>query len=327
MSPLASAEAETQHASSLAVIVPCYNEEAVIAATHERLLAALAPVDIHLELIYVDDGSRDTTLELLNQIQAKSDVTTILALSRNFGHQAAVTAGIEYVDADVVVIIDADLQDPPEVIPQMLAKWEEGYSVVYGRRRSREGETRFKRHSASLFYKVLSRMSEVEIPHDTGDFRLMDRRIVDVLKEMPEQHRFLRGMVSWVGFDQVAVEYDRHARLGGETKYSLKKMISLAFDGVFSFSYKPLRMAIWVGVATASIATLGIIYALAMRLFSDHWVSGWTFIVVSMLFIGGIQLLFLGVIGEYVARIYAESKSRPLFVYKQIKTSQKKRNE
>ena len=327
MSPLASAEAETQHASSLAVIVPCYNEEAVIAATHERLLAALAPVDIHLELIYVDDGSRDTTLELLNQIQAKSDVTTILALSRNFGHQAAVTAGIEYVDADVVVIIDADLQDPPEVIPQMLAKWEEGYSVVYGRRMSREGETRFKRHSASLFYKVLSRMSEVEIPHDTGDFRLMDRRIVDVLKEMPEQHRFLRGMVSWVGFDQVAVEYDRHARLGGETKYSLKKMISLAFDGVFSFSYKPLRMAIWVGVATASIATLGIIYALAMRLFSDHWVSGWTFIVVSMLFIGGIQLLFLGVIGEYVARIYAESKSRPLFVYKQIKTSQKKRNE
>ncbi len=299
----------------ISVIVPCYNEEEVIVETNRQLVATLASLDpIDFEIVYVDDGSGDRTGDILREIQAEDKHARVVRLSRNFGHQLAVSAGLEHAAGDAAVIIDADLQDPPEVIPEMVARWRDGYHVVYGLRTDRSGETAFKLWTAKLFYRFINRLSKVKIPLDVGDFRLIDRRVVDVLLSMPERDRFLRGMVSWIGFRQVAVMYSRAERRAGESKYPLLKMLQFAADGVLSFSLTPLRLALWIGFLSIAMAFAGILYALIIRLYTNDWVRGWTSIFTAVLFIGGAQLVTLGIIGEYIGRIYAEVKRRPLYV-------------
>jgi len=298
----------------LSVVVPCHNEEPVLDETHRRLTAVLAEIASgDFELIYVDDGSRDGTARVLRRIHESDPHVRLLRFSRNFGHQIAVTAGLDHARGDAVVLIDADLQDPPEVIGEMLAKWREGFDVAYGVRTDREGESAFKRGTARLFYRVVNWFSDTTIPLDVGDFRLMDRRVVTALRAMPERARFVRGMVSWVGYRQAAVPYRRAARFAGETKYPLFKMVGLAVDGLTSFSLAPLRFATWVGFASSALAMVGILYALGVRLLTKEWVPGWATVFVGALFLGGIQLLALGIIGEYVGRAYVESKRRPLY--------------
>ncbi|HJQ16805.1 MAG TPA: glycosyltransferase family 2 protein [Allosphingosinicella sp.] len=299
---------------TLSVIVPCFNEEEVIEHTHARLCAALTAITSSYEIIYVDDGSRDRTAELLHKIQKTSPRARVLRLSRNFGHQIAVSAGLDYAAGDAVVLIDADLQDPPEVIADMVAKWREGYHVVYGQRADRSGESRFKLWTAHAFYRLINRLSEVPIPLDTGDFRLMDRSVVTALSRMREKHRMLRAMTAWVGFRQIAVPYSRAERFAGTSKYPLRKMIGLALDGIVSFSAIPLKIVTSVGLAFSALSVLGILYAIALRLLTENWVPGWTLIFITLLLIGGLQFIFLGVMGEYIGRIYSEAKDRPLFL-------------
>ena len=265
------------------------------------------------EIIYVDDGSTDGTASVLRELQASDNCVRVVRLSRNFGHQVAITAGLEHASGDAVVIIDADLQDPPEVIGEFLARWREGYEVVYGVRTERPGETAFKLWTAKAFYRFINRLSDTRIPLDTGDFRLMDRAAVDALLSMPERDRFVRGMVSWLGFSQIAVPYTRAARYAGSTKYPFFKMLRLATDGILSFSVTPLRLATWTGFAASGLAILGILYALYAHFFAAGLVKGWTSSLIAVLFIGGVQLICLGIIGEYVGRIYGESKRRPLY--------------
>ncbi|HEX8532561.1 MAG TPA: glycosyltransferase family 2 protein [Allosphingosinicella sp.] len=298
----------------MSVIVPCFNEEEVIEHTNERLARALGEITPDFEIIYVDDGSKDRTAELLHSIQAGSPKVRVIRLSRNFGHQIAVTAGVEYARGEAVVLIDADLQDPPEVIADMVVKWREGYHVVYGQRVDRPGETKFKLWTAKMFYRFINRLSEVPIPLDTGDFRLMDRSVVDALGRMREKHRLLRAMTSWVGFRQVAVPYSRAERFAGTSKYPLRKMLVLAIDGIVSFSAVPLKIVTTVGLAFSALSVIGILYAIIQRLFTDIWVPGWTLIFITVLLIGGLQFIFLGVMGEYIGRIYSEAKNRPLFL-------------
>jgi dolichol-phosphate mannosyltransferase len=298
----------------LSVIVPCFNEQDVIRHTHQRLEAALRAITGDFEIIYVDDGSRDGTAELLRAIQAASPEVRVLRLSRNFGHQIAVSAGLEYARGNAIVLIDADLQDPPEVIGEMVAKWREGFHVVYGQRVDRSGESRFKLWTARAFYRLINRLSEVPIPLDTGDFRLMDRTVVDALLRMREKHRLLRAMTSWVGFRQVALPYSRAERFAGTSKYPLRKMLTLALDGIISFSAIPLKIVTSVGLAFSALSVIGIVYAVAQRLLTDNWVPGWTLIFITVLLIGGLQFIFLGVMGEYIGRIYSEAKDRPLFL-------------
>jgi len=267
-------------------------------------------------MIFVDDGSTDETRLILNALSAQCPNTKVLALSRNFGHQIAVTAGMDAADGNAVVVIDADLQDPPEIIPKMAERWLTGVDVVYAVRASREGESRFKLFSAKLFYRLMGAMSETEIPHDTGDFRLMDRKVVDALCKMPERDRFVRGMVAWVGYRQEPIFYNRSARFAGETKYPLKKMIKFATDGILSFSTAPLKLATLFGCFISLFSFIGIFYSIVMRLFGSQWVPGWTLMFICILFLGGVQMMFLGLLGEYVGRIYAESKSRPLYFLK-----------
>jgi polyisoprenyl-phosphate glycosyltransferase len=299
---------------TLSVVVPCYNEEAVIRQTHQRLSEVLQRLGLPHEIVYVNDGSSDSTLQILRELQAGDGNVRVLSFSRNFGHQVAVTAGIDCATGDAVVLIDADLQDPPEVIPEMLQKWREGYQVVYGRRESRDGESAIRLFITGRFYRLINSISDVPIPLDTGDFRLMDRRIVDVLKKMPERDRFLRGMVSWVGFKQFALPYARHSRAAGKSKYPYSKLFLLAADGILSFSLVPLRIAFMLGVMTAVLAVIGIIYALILRLFTGIWEPGWTLMFIVISFLGGMTLVCLGIIGEYVGRIYRELKRRPLYV-------------
>jgi len=268
---------------------------------------------IRFEIIYVDDGSTDSTASVLRELQAEDSRVRVVRLSRNFGHQIAITAGLEHASGDAVVIIDADLQDPPEVISEFLERWREGHDVVYGVRTDREGETPFKRWTARAFYRFINRLSDTPIPLDTGDFRLMDRAAVDALLSMPERDRFVRGMVSWLGFSQTAVPYARAPRYAGGTKYPLFKMLRLATDGILSFSITPLRLATWTGFAASGVAILGILYALYAHFFAAGLVKGWTSSLIAVLFIGGVQLICLGIIGEYVGRIYGESKRRPLY--------------
>lgn len=301
----------------LSVVVPCYNEQEVIQATHQRLVGVLEAITPQWEIIYIDDGSEDQTAYNLGTIQDNEQRVKVILLSRNFGHQMAVTAGLDHVSGDVVVLIDADLQDPPEVIQEMIDYWYQGYDVAYGVRTDRQGESWFKLWSAKAFYRIINRLSDVAIPLDTGDFRLMDRRVVEALKTMPERDRYLRGMVSWVGFRQIGVPYQRSQRLAGVSKYPLWKMLRFAADGILSFSLVPLRLAIWVGIFTFALSLVGIIYALVLRLFTSIWVPGWTLLFISTLFIGGIQLVFLGVIGEYIGRIYRENKQRPLYLVRE----------
>jgi len=307
-----SADAKTP---KLSVVVPCYNEEDVIHETMKRLKAFCSELsDIDVELIFVDDGSSDQTRAMIKSYVVEDTHIKLIAFARNFGHQIAVTAGLDAAQGDAVVLIDADLQDPPEVIHEMLAKWREGYDVVYGTRTERRGESFFKRLTARSFYRVLNHLSDVPIPLDTGDFRLMSRNVVDALRGMPERDRFVRGMVSWVGFKQTALPYKRAERFAGVSKYPLRKMLSFATDGILSFSTKPLQMSVTLGMLCASFASLGIFYALFLRLYTDIWVEGWTALMIAILFIGGVQLVCVGILGEYIGRIYNEVKSRPLYV-------------
>jgi dolichol-phosphate mannosyltransferase len=291
------------------------NEEEVLQETNQRLASVLEGISLDFEIVYVDDGSTDSTAELLRDLQAHDPRIRVVRFSRNFGHQIAITAGLEHSSGDAVAIIDADLQDPPEVLLDFLAKWLDGYDVVYGARTDRDGETHFKLWTAKLFYRLIRKLSDTQIPLDTGDFRLMDRRVVDALLSMPERDRFVRGMVSWLGFSQVAVGYRRAPRAAGVTKFSLLKMIRFALDGIFSFSILPLRLATWTGFAASGLAVFGIIIVLLERLFGVvGLVRGWSSAMIAELFIGGVQLICLGIIGEYVGRIYGESKRRPLYI-------------
>jgi len=301
----------------LSVVVPCFNEEIVIPETHRRLIAVVEKAPgVDFEIIYVDDGSRDATLDRLRGFQRTDPRVRVIALSRNFGHQIALTAGLAEAAGDVVAVIDADLQDPPETIMEMLERWRRGADVAYGVRSKREGETAFKRWTATAFYRLLTRIANVSIPLDAGDFRLMDRTVVNAFLAMPERDRFVRGMVAWTGFRQDPVYYKRNARAAGETKYPFKKMLHLAVDSILSFSLVPLRLATWIGFLAAVLALSGIAYAAAMRIFTDVWVPGWTLTFIALLFLGGVQLVLIGVIGEYLGRIYAEVKRRPLYLVK-----------
>ena len=301
----------------LSVIVPCYNEEPVLRTTCERLLAVLRglkPLDF--ELIFVDDGSSDNTMPLLSFLTAEDHRIRVLGLSRNFGHQIAVTAGLEHAAGDAVVIIDADLQDPPDVIPEMVRLWREGNHVAYGQRIERDGENRFKLWTAKAFYRIINQLSETKMPLDTGDFRLIDRKVVNVLLSMPERGRYLRGMISWVGFNQVAVPYHRQSRTAGTSKYPLFKMIHFAMDGIISFSVMPLKFVSWTGMISIWLAFLGIVVAIIVRIFQLYDLRlgrGWASLFVAVLFMGGVQLLSLGIMGEYLGRIYTEVKRRPLY--------------
>ena len=302
----------------ISVVIPCFNETEVIDTTIARLLQFCDSEPSHeFELIFVDDGSRDQTAQKIASHAARDARIRLIRLSRNFGHQVAVTAGVDATEGDAVVLIDADLQDPPHLIRDLIAAWEKGSDVVYGVRSERAGESRFKKKTAALFYRLLNRVSEVPIPLDTGDFRLMDRAVVDVLKTMPERHRFLRGMVSWIGFDQTGLAYNREARLAGTTKYPLRKMIRFASDGMVSFSTAPLRLATHIGFASSALALAGIVYAFVLRVFTSVWVPGWTLLFIAVTFLGGVQLVSIGITGEYVGRIFEESKRRPLYIVRE----------
>jgi dolichol-phosphate mannosyltransferase len=299
-------------------VVPCFNEQEVLQDTNCQLTSVLERLPLRFEIIYVDDGSADLTSDILCELATRDDRLRIVRLSRNFGHQMAITAGLEYASGNAVVIIDADLQDPPEVILDFVKKWIDGYDIVYGVRAEREGESAFKLWSAKLFYRVISHLSNTEIPLDTGDFRLMDRRVVDALLSMPERDRFVRGMVSWLGFSQVAVPYRRVARFAGTTKYPLRKMVKFATDGIASFSIVPLRIAAWLGFFASGLSVCGIIVVVLERYLGVlGLVRGWSSTVIAILFMGGVQLLCLGIIGEYVGRIYGETKRRPLYIVRE----------
>jgi dolichol-phosphate mannosyltransferase len=310
-------ESAARH-NSISVVVPCYNEEVVIRQTHDRLSRAVQQTGLRYEIIYVNDGSRDPTLPVLRELQAADARVRVVSLARNFGHQVAETAGIDFATGDAVVLIDADLQDPPELIGEMVRMWRDGCEVVYGVRESRRGESAFKLFTAKYLYRLFNAISDIEIPHDTGDFRLMDRRVVDVLKSMPERDRFLRGMVSWIGFKQAPLYYTREGRAAGDTKYSLWKMLHFAGDGILSFSLLPLRLATLFGLAAATTAVLVFVVAIFARLFTGAVMTGWFLVFVAVFLLGGLTLVGLGIIGEYVGRIYHELKRRPLYVVSEL---------
>ena len=301
----------------ISIVVPCYNEQEVFGETYKRLTETFEQLDknkYHYEIIFVNDGSKDNTLEQIQNVIKQDPRVKGINFSRNFGHQIAITAGLDNCKGDAAVVIDADLQDPPTVILEMVKKWEEGYDVIFGKRSARAGESTFKLLTAKWFYRFINRLSDVDMPLDTGDFRLMDRNALDQFLSMRETYRFVRGMVAWIGFKQTFVEYDRESRFAGTTKYPLKKMLRLASDAILSFSNTPLKIATFVGFITSIVAFFGILYSLYMRLFTDNFVEGWTLLMISVLLIGGIILLVLGIIGEYVGRIYGEIKQRPLYI-------------
>jgi polyisoprenyl-phosphate glycosyltransferase len=299
----------------ISIVVPCYNEEEGIEEAIKRLTQlALSIKQFDTEIIFVDDGSHDHTRHLIKVSVNKDTRIKLIGLARNFGHQIAVTAGIDAAQGDAVILIDADLQDPPEVILNMIAKWQEGFDVVYGVRSMREGESSFKLLTAGIFYRLLNRLSDIPIPLDTGDFRLMSRPVVNALKAMRERDRFVRGMVSWVGFKQVAMPYKRSKRFAGKSKYPLRKMLNFALDGILSFSIKPLQMSVVMGILFSCASFAGIFYVLYQRLFTNIWVEGWTALMIVLLLIGGLLLISLGIIGEYIGRIYNEVKQRPLYI-------------
>tara|TARA_Y100001978_G_scaffold203350_1_gene228544 strand:+ start:328 stop:1284 length:957 start_codon:yes stop_codon:yes gene_type:complete len=304
----------------LSIIVPCYQEEEVIDETFKRLSGLSKNLkDLDLEIIFVDDGSKDSTPNLIRQFTDKYSYVKSVFLSRNFGHQIAVTAGIDSAQGDALVIIDADLQDPPEVIYEMIKKWKQGYEVVYGKRVERKGETLFKKLSAKFFYIILNMLSDIYIPLNTGDFRLISKEVANALKKMPEKDRFIRGMVSWVGFKQYELTYKRHERFAGKTKYPLKKMLRFSLDAIFSFSTKPLQISVALGIISSFISLLVIMYALFLRIFTNTWIEGWTAIMIAVLFIGGVQMLCIGLLGNYVGRIYNESRNRPLYIIRECR--------
>ncbi len=301
------------------IIAPVYNEIENLPVLHQRIKEVMDSTGETWELILVDDGSHDGSTEAIRQLAVEDPRVRPVIFARNFGHQIAVTAGLDFSRGDAVVIIDADLQDPPELILEMIAKWREGYQVVYAIRKEREGETFFKKLTASLFYRIIYRITDVKIPLDTGDFRLLDRAVVNVMNSMRERHRFLRGMAAWVGFRQIGVPYKRAARFSGQTKYPFKKMFRLALNAVTSFSYFPLQMATYVGFVSAGLSILAIPVVIIVRLATSaqsgvHQLAGQATTLIAVLFLGGVQLISLGILGEYIGRIYDEVKGRPLYI-------------
>jgi dolichol-phosphate mannosyltransferase len=296
------------------VVIPVWNEQEVIPVLYERLVQTMDSTGERWDVIFVNDGSRDRSLELLTDLSRRDARVKVLNFSRNFGHQIAITAGFDYADGDAVIVMDADLQDPPEVLLRMIARWREGYDVAYAVRTKREGETKFKLWTASAFYRLIRYIADVDIPLDAGDFRLMDRKVVLAMRQLREKNRFMRGLSSWVGYKQIAVEYERAARYAGETKYPLRKMLRLANNAITSFSHVPLQLAMYTGFFFAGLAGLGIVIAIVLRLFGHDTLTGQATTLVSVLFLGGIQLIFLGIIGEYLGRIYDEVKNRPLYL-------------
>lgn len=300
----------------VSLVIPMYYEEKVANECYKRVRECLEKLENYeYEIIFINDGSQDKTLEILEEIASKDKHVKVISFSRNFGHQAAVTAGLKEVTGDASVIMDADLQDPPELIPDMLKKWEEGNEVIYGKRKTRKGESAFKLLTAKMFYNTLNALSDVEIPKDTGDFRLVDRKVVDTVNSLPEHNKFLRGLFSWVGYKQYAYEYERQERVAGETKYPLKKMLKLASDGIISFSTKPIKLVGALGIFSIIISIIILIYALVSYAFKLNQLSaGWTSIMVATTFFAGVQLLSLWIISEYIGRIYDEAKGRPQYI-------------
>jgi dolichol-phosphate mannosyltransferase len=296
------------------IVIPAYNEESVLAESYKRLTAVMSALETPYELIFVNDGSLDTTADILDGMAGRDNCVKALHFSRNFGHQAAISAGMDYAAGEAVVIIDADLQDPPEVIPKMIEAWRAGSEVVYGKRLSRKGETVFKKLTARMFYRVLRKVTNVDIPVDTGDFRLLDRKVVDTMKRISERNRFMRGLVAWVGFSQTPVEYVRDERFAGETKYPFRKMVKFALDGITSFSYMPLRIATTLGAALSALSFAYLIVIVCQALFTNTTIQGWASTVSIILISQGIIMMMLGMIGEYIGRIFDEIKGRPLYI-------------
>jgi glycosyltransferase involved in cell wall biosynthesis len=312
---------------TLSIVVPLYNEEGNVARLVERIVAAAErlPGKPLYEIVLVNDGSTDATATKIRAEMASRANIVFVNLSRNFGHQLAATAGVDIARGEAVVLMDGDLQDPPELIEAFVRKWREGYDVVYAVRRNRKGESRFKLITARIFYRTIKQLTKVSIPVDTGDFRLMSRRVVEALKRSPERHRFLRGLVSWVGYNQVGVEYDRDERYSGTTKYPLTKMLRFAIDGITSFSDVPLRFASFLGFCSSAIAFVYALLVIVFKLFSLNppaYTKGWASTIVAILFLGGVQLISLGILGEYIGRIYDEVKGRPLYLISEIERSE-----
>jgi glycosyltransferase involved in cell wall biosynthesis len=299
------------------IVVPVYNEEEVIHETYRRLTEVMRSTKEAYELLFVNDGSRDRTVEIIKEYSEQDPAVVLLDFARNFGHQIAITAGMDYARGEAVVVIDADLQDPPELILEMIEKWKQGFDVVYAKRTKRKGETYFKKQTAAMFYRFLRAMTDIDIPLDTGDFRLLDRKVCNQMNSIQEKNRFVRGLVSWVGFKQIAVEYERDERLAGESKYPLKKMLKLSMDGITSFSYKPLKLASYAGVTLSGIGFIYLLVVLYLKLFTDSTITGWSSLIVIQLFFSGIILIILGMIGEYIGRIYDETKNRPLYIVRE----------
>jgi polyisoprenyl-phosphate glycosyltransferase len=311
---------------TLSIVVPLFNEEDNVAPLLERIVGIVERLEgkPSYEIVLVNDGSSDSTLERLRAEALRRPDLVIVNLSRNFGHQLAASAGLDIAAGDAVVLMDGDLQDPPELIEAFVDRWRAGYDVVYAVRRTRKGESPFKLFTARLFYRTIKRLTKVSIPVDTGDFRLMSRRVVEALKRSPERHRFLRGMVSWVGYNQIGVEYDRDERHSGTTKYPLPKMLRFAIDGITSFSDVPLRFASYLGFISSAVAFVYALVVIAYKLFSLHppgYTPGWASTIVAVLFLGGVQLISLGILGEYIGRIYDEVKGRPLYLISDIERS------
>jgi dolichol-phosphate mannosyltransferase len=302
----------------LSLVVPVFNEAEVLGTFYERATTALATMgDLEYEIVFVDDGSRDDSYRQLAALADRDPRVRVVKFSRNFGHQIAITAGVDHAQGDCVVVIDSDLQDPPEIIPRMVAKWREGFDVVYGVRAERDGEGHMKLLTASAFYRILNRLTSLQIPTDVGDLRLMSRRAVEELKQLREKDRFVRGLVSWIGFNQTGVPYHRDRRHAGETKYPYRKMIKFAFDGITSFSTAPLKLATWCGYGASLLAFL-YLASVFVQWILDITVDGWATIMVAMLFLGGVQLICLGILGEYLGRIFNEVKRRPMYVVEEI---------
>lgn len=299
---------------TFSIVAPVYNELESLPELHRRVSAVMSGMRRPWELILVDDGSSDGSSDAILALAKRDAHVRPVIFARNFGHQVAITAGWDHARGNAVVIIDADLQDPPEVIPELAAKWREGYEVVYAVRSDREGESWFKKATASAFYRLIRRITDVKIPMDTGDFRLMDRKVVDVLKQMRERHRFPRGMSAWVGFRQIGVGYQRNARFAGNTKYPFRKMLALALNAITSFSYFPLQVATYFGFALAGLSILSIPLVIFLRFAGGQQLTGQATTLIAVLFLGGIQLISLGILGEYIGRLYDEAKGRPLYI-------------
>ncbi|MFK8011206.1 MAG: glycosyltransferase family 2 protein [Marinicellaceae bacterium] len=299
---------------NLQIIVPVFNEQEVVDLFYEEIKQILQNCDVNWTILFVDDGSTDGTVQHLEFLQHKDDRLGILSLSRNFGKEYALTAGLDHADADVVVVIDVDLQDPPELIPQMLNYWTEGYDVVYATRKKREGETLIKKTTASWFYRLINSMSKIDIPKDTGDYRLLDIKAVKAINKLRESNRFMKGLFAWIGYKQKAIYFDRKQRIAGTTKWSMRKLFSFALDGITSFSYVPLKFATWIGVSVALFSFIYGLIVIAKTLIFGNDLPGYPSLMVVILFLGGIQLMALGIIGEYLGRLFEENKQRPLYL-------------